>query len=196
MKKVGVSMVAAMAAFLFCHEMKGQAFSKGTGILNIGVGFSGYVPYWGTGYSSTPYFNLAYDHSIWQEDKLSIGIGGYLGYRSVWYDYSGSWVDKNGKLHIDEPYRETWTYFTFGIRPTLNYSFNDKAMVYGGLSLGYLIVSYKYSNPNLYVSGSYGSRPGFGVFGGGRYFFSKSFGVFGELGWGMSYLNLGISLRF
>lgn len=178
----------------------GQAFQKGNGVLNIGMGLGGYVRYWGGGYSSTPYFNVSFDYGVYDfEDpkNLSIGIGAYLGYKSVSYTWYDAWWDKQGRLHINEPVKQTWTYINFGIRPSVHYSFDDKAQVYGGFGLGYVNVSYKYSHPDYYYyGGSYGSYVGITLFAGGRYYFSKSLGAFAELGYGLSYLNLGISLKF
>lgn len=198
MKKI-FSIVVLLASISAVNYLQAQAFKKNTGILNLGLGAGGFIPYWGPGYSSTPYFFISYDHGIYNfesENKLSIGLGGFLGYRNVWYRWDGSWIDKNGKWHYDEPVEYTWTYTTIGLRPSLNYSFDDKLMLYAALHIGYYIVNFKNSNPYYYVAQSYGSRFGLGTMVGGRYFFSKSFGVFAELGWAFSYANLGISLRF
>lgn len=177
-----------------------QAFNKGTASLNLGLGLGGYVAYWGPGYSSSPYFNAAFDYGVYdfpEAKNLSIGVGGYLGYKSVSYEWNSSWVDKNGKYHFNEPIKYTWTYTHIGIRPTLHYSFNDKAEIYGGLNIGYVVVSFKYSPSDFSgFSGSYGSTIGWGTFVGGRYYFSKSFGIYAELGYGAAYLNLGVSLKF
>lgn len=198
MKKL-ITSVALIASISAVNQLQAQAFQKGTGILNLGIGGGGYIPYWGAGYSATPYFIITYDHGIYnfeEENKLSIGLGGFFGYRSVWREWYDSWVDKNGKWHYNEPVEHTITYTTIGLRPSLNYSFDDKLMVYAALHLGYYFVNFKNSNPNYYVSQPYRSRVGYGTMVGGRYFFSKSFGVFAELGWAFSYGNLGISLRF
>lgn len=188
----GMSALSVSAGFA-------QAFQKGTPVLNIGLGFGGHVVYWGPGYSSTPYINAAFDYGVFdfpEVKNLSVGIGGYLGFKSVSYTWDGWWRDKYGRIHYDEPVKQTWTYFNIGLRPTIHYSFNDKAELYGGLALEYVSVGYKYSNPDFYTSGSYGSYVGWAGFIGGRYYFSNSFGLFTELGYGMSYFNIGVSFKF
>lgn len=198
MKKIAILLTGTILAGT--NVLQAQAFEKGTNALNIGVGLGGYVAYWGVGYKSTPYLNLSFEHGVYDFPKtknLSIGIGGYLGYKSVSYEWNSSWVDKNGKYHFNEPIKYTWTYTHIGIRPTLHYSFNDKAEIYGGLNIGYVVVSFKYSPSDFTgFSGSYGSTIGWGTFVGGRYYFSKSFGIYAELGYGAAYLNLGVSLKF
>ncbi|MCX7727997.1 MAG: hypothetical protein N2203_00855 [Bacteroidia bacterium] len=190
--------ILLLTTTLFTSKINAQVFSKGSGILNLGIGLGGYVRYWGHGYSSTPYFNAAFDYGVYQfenEQKLSVGVGGFIGYKSVWYEWITTWRDKNGNWHIDQPVKSTWTYTYIGFRPSLNYSFNDKAMVYSALNIGYSILNHRYSDPTYYSSTSYGSSLGWGLLVGGRYFFSNSFAVFGEIGWGMSYLNLGVSFK-
>lgn len=202
MKKIATKISAVICIMGICHHgAKAQAFEKGTGVLNLGLGFGGKIAYWGPGYSSTPYFNVTYDHGVYVFDgtanKLCIGVGGFLGYRSVWYQWTTTWVDKNGRWHYDQPVKSTWNYIGIGFRPTLNYSFNDKGMVYAALPIGIYSVNHKYNNPDYYSNVTYSSTvfsSGFML--GGRYFFSKSFGIYGELGWGFAFGNLGVSFRF
>jgi hypothetical protein len=205
MKKVitiisGLAMMAGIGNY-----SNAQVFQKGTKVLNLGVGFFGVYRYgWGLGYSysSTPFLNAAFDLGVYDfpdVKNLSIGVGGYLGWKSFSYSYYSTWRDKNGKWHYDDYIKETWTYTAIGIRPTIHYSFEGtKAQVYGGLPIGFVIVSYNVNNPDYkyYIGRSVRSYPGIGLILGGRYYFSNSFGVYGELGYGLSYLNLGISLKF
>lgn len=177
----------------------GQVFQKGTRVLNLGLGLGGNVYYLNSGYNSTPYFNLSFDYGVYNfsdVDNLSLGIGGYFGYKNVWNRWNTWWYDKNGNLHLSGGFRENWNYFSFGIRPTIHYSFDNNFQVYGGFQFGYVLVSYSNTNPNFYYTESYGSRLGIGMLVAARYMFSKSFGAYGELGFGMTYLNLGVSFKF
>jgi hypothetical protein len=121
-----------------------------------------------------------------------ISLGGYAGIKS--YKYSGS----SGAYHFDEK----WNYTVIGVRSAYHYNAlnNEKFDVYGGLMLSYNILSYKYSDNSgtstFKGSGSYGSNLGLSAFVGGRYLFTDNIGAFAELGYGVSYLTLGVAFKF
>ncbi len=183
------------------NTMFAQVFKKNINVLNLGVGIGDHLKYWGSGYHSSPYFSIAFDRGIYDfpnTKNLSLGIGGYLGYRIISHVYTETWRDKNGNVYY-ESVKKTWTYTEFGIRPTIHYSLEDvKAEIYGGMNIGYAIIKYKYkyNNPNLYYSVSNDYTMRFGIMIGGRYYFSELFGIYTELGYGISYLNFGITLKF
>ncbi len=177
-------------------------FTKGTSILNLGIGAGGYSKYgWGTGYRATPYIGAALDYGIYSFPDvkgLSIGLGGYLGWRAYSISYNRTWRDKNGNWHYDKPVTERWNFFAMGLRPTIHYSFeNVKAEVYAGIPLGYFFVNYSASDPDYasYYNYSYGSFFDVAFFLGARYFFTDKLGVFLEGGYGVSYFNIGLSLK-
>ncbi len=192
--------IVSLVVMTNSSTLHAQVFKKGTGALNAGVGLLGYTPYWGVGYSASPYLNVAFDYGVYdfpENNKLSIGIGGYIGYKSISYSWTGSWEDKYERWHYNEPVKETWSYTAFGIRPTVHYSLLDNAEIYGGLSLGYVVLGYRTNNPDYDISyRSYGSYVGFGTYAGFRYYFGKSFGLYTELGYGLAYLNIGVSFKF
>lgn len=77
--------------------------------------------------------------------------------------------------------------------------------VYGGVMLGYNIGSYKDKTTRAYngitedYSDNYHYKLNFvtwSTFVGGRYLFSDHFGAYLELGYGLSYLNLGLTAKF
>jgi len=71
---------------------------------------------------------------------------------------------------------------------------NNNIDLYGGASLGYVIVSV---SDNQGYSGSAASAAGFGLFGGIRYYFQQNIGVYGELGYqSLSVINAGITFKF
>jgi len=197
MKKIVLLLGLGIASSLFGQD----AFKRKTTVLNLGLGLgNGYVRYWGVGYSSTPYINVALDHGVYDFSEvkgLSIGLGGFLGWRRVSYTYNDIWVDRNGRWHYNEPFTESWSYMNLGFRPTLHYSFEDvKAEVYAGFPIGYTFVNYKVSNPDYYYVGTYANYFSVGFQLGGRYYFTDRFGIFLEFGYTYSYANLGISLKF
>ena len=111
-------------------------------------------------------------------DKGSIGIGGYLGYSSA------KWTNYYKTSNI-----------VLGARGSFHYPFLDKLDTYTGLLLGYNIYSYKYYDRYIGAAASAG-----GVilawYAGARYYFTNNFAGMAEIGYGISYLTLGVALKF
>ena len=167
-----------------------QSFAKGDNVVGLGVGIGGNL-YSGLSYYSginrTPAFLASYERcivgSLW-DDKSSIGVGGIVGYASAkWDDHGWGWKQTN---------------ILVGARGALHYSFTPKFDAYAGLMLGYNVVSWKWTgNYNSYLSsGSAASDVTWSGYVGARYYFTDSFGIFAELGYGYSVANVGLSLKF
>ena len=67
--------------------------------------------------------------------------------------------------------------------------------------LSYNHLKYKFEDENGGTSGSngfgsYGSGTGITAYVGGNYLFTGNIGAFGELGYGVSYLTLGLTVKF
>ena len=179
-------------ATLFTTTTRAQFFEKGTNVVSADVGLGGHFGSYTYG-SQTPGLSVQYERGIWDVGGPGvISLGGYAGIKS--YKYSGS----SGGYHFDEK----WNYTVIGARSAYHYNAlnNDKFDVYGGLMLSYNILSYKYSDNSgssvFKGSGSYGSNLGLSAFVGGRYLFTDNIGAFAELGYGVSYLTLGVAFKF
>ncbi len=65
--------------------------------------------------------------------------------------------------------------------------------------LSYNILNYTYddNNPNgvKFDNSSYGSTIGFSIYFGGRYFFTKNLAAQAELGYGVTFFNIGLALK-
>lgn len=163
-----------------------QSVAKGDKILNLGIGL-GTALYNGSYYkSSVPPISASLE-VVLKDDvfngKGALGLGGYLGYASYKWEYSG-WGYKYSNIII-------------GPRGYVHYSFLDKLDTYAGLLLGYNVVS---SNEFGTSSGyNYSASAGgfiWSGFIGGRYFFNDKIAGMLELGSGITYLNLGVALKF
>lgn len=161
-----------------------KAFGEGDNLLNVGVGIGS--PFFGAGYSSSLPINpsISYERGITNE----ISVGGQVAYASSKYSYNYPGANYN--------FKENAIYI--GARGS--YHFNElldldpKFDVYGGASIGYVIVNV---SDNLGYSGATGSGVGFGLFAGGKYYFSNSTGVFAEVGYqSLAVLNVGVAFRF
>jgi hypothetical protein len=167
-------------------------FEKGTNVLSVGLGIGG--SFGSYNYSSqTPGISLQYEHGNWDVGGPGvISLGGYVGIKSYTYKgvgYNYTWTYK-------------WNYTVIGLRSAYHYNgiTSDKADIYGGVMLSYNILNFKYSSSDpaydyLNNNVSYGSRVGFTLYVGGRYFFSERVAGFAELGYGVSYLTLGAAFK-
>lgn len=164
-----------------------NTFNKGDKVLNLGLGL-GNTLYTGSNYTSSfPPVSASFEVGVKDElfdDKSSLGIGGYLGYTGAKWEYM-DWG---------------WDYSSIivGARGALHYQLIDRLDSYTGLMLGYNIVSSKmFGSGGLWDNYSTSaSGITYSWFLGGRYYFSDNFAGLLELGYGISYVNIGIALKF
>lgn len=166
-------------------------FERGSNIVNLGIGFGSSLLSGASGYSSSPGISASFERGIWEIPGPGIiSLGGYIGFKSYKYEYDYYYYGK---------YVEKWNYTVIGVRGAYHYNGikSDKFDVYGGVMVSFNILSYSNSNTNFgYYPNNYGSGAGGSLFIGGRYFLSKNFALYSELGYGVAYLNVGISFKF
>ena len=164
----------------------GQAFDVGSQVISAGVGLGSTLGGFNRA-TQAPAISLQYERGMWEAGNSgAISLGGYVGFQ--------------GNKYRASSYTESWNYTIIGVRSAYHYQGiqNDDLDLYGGLMLSYNYLNYKVRDHSggVYNSGlSYGSTAVFGLYLGARYYFSPNFGGFAELGYGVSYLNLGIALR-
>jgi len=163
-------------------------FDVGDGVVNLGIGI-GSTLYSGSYYTSgVPPISLSYEQGIKDEvlDKGVIGVCGYVGYSSYKYRYT----------YFGSDWGWNYTNIFIGGGGLFHYPLVDNLDTYIGLLLGYQILTTK----------EYGTIPGedfssasgglvFSSFVGGRYYFGEKFAVFAQLGYGISYLTFGLSIK-
>lgn len=197
MKKVAIIFLLVIS-LLKSKAQDNNYFQKNSLILNAGLGFGYFTGYglFSQGYSQLPYFNFSLDYSFYNLDKgVDLGLGGYLGYTSWSYKRNEMYYTKNGNVKTGF-IKQKWSVIHFGFRPTIHYALPDAPLdLYGGLLLGYGVASYSVNDPDFYYTGVSYSRPYWGIFAGGRYFFNSKVGGYLELGYAMSILNLGLSFK-
>jgi hypothetical protein len=155
-----------------------STFGQGNKVLNLGIGFGS--TYYSSYYTSqTPALSASFEVGVKDGilDKGSIGVGGYLGYSSA------KWTN----------YYKT-SNFILGARGSFHYPLVDKLDTYTGLLLGYNIYSYSYYDTYFGAKAS-GGGVTLAWFAGARYYFSDNFAVMGEIGYGISYLTLGVAFK-
>lgn len=168
---------------LFAQETSGANFHdvKGVNLLNAGIGIGSYGM---NGTGGLP-ITASFEHGV--SKNISVGIGAGFIQRK----YASDWK---------------YTYLLFGVRGSyhLNEAFKiagDKLNVYAGAGLLYRRYSMNYSHgagdpePEYEINAS-GGDIALDLHLGGRIFFNEKLGGFAELGYGISPLQLGFSLKF
>ena len=161
------------------------AFQPGEKIIQGGLGFGMMGVY---GDVVIPPISVSIDIAK-EIEGFPISFGGIIGLAKSEYDYS---------YYNSDDWKWTYTYFMLGARAAYHLKLKSpKIDPYGGIMLGYNIVSFKepsgwdstynYSGGNSYLV--------YGFYGGARYFFNPKMAVYAELGYGFGYLNLGISYK-
>jgi len=158
-------------SFTLVEGLKAQSFLKGQQTLHLGIGLGGGI--------GLP-IGLGYEKAI--SDR--IGVGAYAAFATEKESY-GSGIG--------------WRYNYILATAKGSYHFavkGEKLDPYAGLSLGYNIASVKWEGSG---SAPFSSSAGgflWGIHVGSRYWFSDKLGAFGELGYGISLLNVGVALKF
>ncbi len=179
MKKINL-FIAAIALSI---GLSAQTYSEGDNLVNIGFGLGATFV---TGSSTIPPLSASFEHGF--TDKISAGgLIGYSGSKEEFAAFGGTWTYK-------------YSYIIVGARGSYHFFSTDQIDAYGGAFLGYNIgnskVTYDGTGNNLIQPAAANvGGVAYGLHVGGRYYFSDSFGAFGELGYGISYLTLGVTMK-
>lgn len=185
MKKI---LTIATVAFLSFSAINAQEsmFNLGDKVLSAGIGFGSSLYTSSTYYSrGVPPISLSYEQAIKDGilEKGVIGVGGWVGYTSYKYDVLG-WGYKYSNI-------------IFGVMGAFHYPLVDKLDTYAGIGLGYNIVSAKEFGIDTGLDYNVsGSSIVFAGLIGARYYFTDQFAVFAQVGYGIAYFTVGVSLRF
>ncbi len=183
------SLIALAGGLLVSSTLSAQVYEQGGNILHLGVGFGN--PYSakaaaGADVSSTPPIHISFEHGL--KDKIS--IGGLIG-------YSGSKQTVN--IGFGTEYEYKYSYLIIGARGAYHFYNEDKFNAYGGLMLGYNIASAKVTATGPFASfattPASASGVAIGAFVGGRYAFNDKLMAFGELGYSIAWLSVGIGYK-
>lgn len=184
MKKIHPLTVALF--LLLSQAARSQTYKIGTNVVSAGVGLGSSLGNYSYA-SQSPGFSAQFERGIWELGPGVVSLGGYVGIKNYKYSYT----DPYGGGH----YESKWNYTIVGVRGAYHYTGLDISNldVYGGVMLSYDALSFK---DNSGSSLHYGSTVGATGFVGGRYFFAQMLGAYAELGYGVSYLNIGLCLKF
>lgn len=113
----------------------------------------------------------------------SIGVGGYVGFAA-------------GRKKYGDYYRQNINSLLLGVRGAFHYEFVDNLDTYMGIMLGGNIANTR--NEGIWAGvGNLPTHGGFlvDVFLGARYYVIPNLAVFGEFGFGVAFLNVGVSFK-
>ncbi|MCX6304795.1 MAG: hypothetical protein NT040_07495 [Bacteroidetes bacterium] len=153
----------------------------GTWIVNAGAG-SG-THFFGNGVGVGPALKGSFETGMWDLGPGVITLGGEATISFFSQHYG-----------IDN-WNESWVNFIFGARGAYHYGWNVEGLdTYGGIPLGIGFCAHGWDHH----AGNYGYTPVYpygGIFFGASYFFTKTFGVNGEVGYNSTYANIGVVFK-
>lgn len=162
---------------------QGNMFSKGDKVANVSIGLGSSI--YGSGFDGgIPPIGASYEVGIKDQlfnEKSSLGVGGYVGFTSAEQNLFGTKI--------------SYSSIIVGARGIVHYDLVDNIDTYGGVLLGYNIASSKVSGGGLPGLGASVGGLVYAGFVGARYYFTPKLGAMAELGYGIAWLNVGISLK-
>ena len=191
MKKLSILVICIMVVLSTANA---QPFHVKSNVIGIGIGFGSALGSFSRT-SQAPSISALYERGVWNVRGVDvISLGGYIGYKSFRNEYNG----------FSYTYKQKWNYTSVGFRGAYHYNgFTNlpKLDLYGGVMVSYDILNYKYTDNDPsdnynYFNTSYASRASATAFVGARYFFTEGFGAYSELGYGVSFLTLGVCFKF
>lgn len=166
-----------------------QLFSEGNNVLNLGVGFGGIYSY---GYSASfsPSYNISFEHGVKVLGPGTLGVGLKYGHIGAKYGYTSGTYNYDWK----------WSNNVAALRVTYHPDFlsGDNWEVYGAADIGLWMWKETYNSNDPYDMHDYNqsaSTPVVYFQVGGRYYFTNAIGVFGELGYDVTYVKGGIAIN-
>jgi hypothetical protein len=172
---------------------RSQTYKTGDNVISAGIGLGSSIANYG-GATQSPGISAQFEHGFWEAGPGVISLGAYVGYKG--YKYSGQ--------EAGYGFSEKWNYTIIGARGAYHFTgINvDHLDLYAGLMLSYNDLNYSYSNnfpgggSGSVNSASYGSAVGLSAFAGAHYYFAGNLGAYGEVGFGVAILNIGLCYHF
>lgn len=180
-----------------------KCFDENTQIINLGLGFGGgdYYRGYSSGYSArrSPAFSLSYEQSLPKRIGPGyVGVGAYAGFQTARYHYN--YYHNNGNYYY---YEHKYNYTMIAARGAYHWDVlnSKKAEVYVGALVGIRIQTYSYETNDTDPDYNYRLNEGsayvaYSLFAGARWYFVDHVALFGEAGYGISYLTGGVSFKF
>jgi len=168
---LALTIVTVFTLGLLPRNGSAQGFVKGSMLLGPHIGLSAF--------GSAPAFGANFEVGVTEPGKAGPGIIGVSGR----FDYFG----------FDDGFA-TYTWTAFGVFANYHFAMDAKMWdPFVGLGLGYQNVSFKWNGEeNTPFASAWGSGVYFAGNAGVRYFFSPAFDARAQLGFGITYLVVGV----
>jgi hypothetical protein len=186
MRKVFIFSILFSIASLGYAQKK--QFSIDDKVMSVGLGMGSV---YGSGFKTKiPPISVSYETGFKQNifsDKDVLTLGGFAGITTYGWEYT----------YGSTTWGYNYTHFIVGARSAVHYPFIDNLDTYGGLMLGLnLVLTSEYGTSITSTSSPYSYNPlALGGYLGARYYFAKDFAAFAEIGYGISYLTLGLAKK-
>lgn len=185
MKKISQLISATILTACTVAVLSTDSMAQAGNNLNIGIGLGSTFIASGLD-ASLPPISIGYEHAFGEK----ISAGAFLGYAGASYEapaIGGTWKWK-------------YNYILVGARGAYHFNFKvPKLDPYAGLMLGYNVASVSTEKPSGYtgpeIAGAKAGGAVIGGYAGARYMLGNKIGAFAELGYGIAYLTLGVSIK-
>jgi hypothetical protein len=138
--------------------------------------------YFGNGAGFGPALKGSFETGMWDLGPGVITLGGEATFSFFSQHFGNGW-------------NESWINFIFGARGAWHYGWDVEGLdTYGGIPLGVGFCAHNWDDH----PGSSGFTPVYpyaGIFFGASYFFTKSLGINGEVGYNSTYANIGVVFK-
>lgn len=152
------------------------SFDNSSLVVQAGIGLGGYAYSNATG---LPLLNVSFEKGIGERvGPGSIGVGGYAGFKTSMYKFGAG-------------YHWTYTDILIAARGAYHPDFaqTEQLDAYAGVAAGINLYTFDSNDQVLDSDSRVNILYGFYI--GARYYLSGNIGVYGELGYGLGYLNVG-----
>jgi hypothetical protein len=177
------ALFCTVLCFSYAHlNAQLPSFGRGETVLNVGAGL-GSTWYSGIYYETKfPPVSAALEFGVAEHviEKGSIGVGPYIAYSTFKYEY------RDGGYN--------YSIILAGLRGNFHYPLVSNLDTYASLFLGYNAVNSVEIGTASGPPESGGLRSAFYI--GGRYYFAENFAVLAEIGYGVTYFNAGLAVKF
>jgi len=184
MKKIMILACLLVSQLTFSQT----TFSKGNNYASISYGLGTIGMNFTSIYSSLPNYKSStlgpiggyYERAV--TDNIGVGA-------SVNYVRSSASYDMGSAIDI------TTTQLAISVRGAYHFKLSNKKLdPYAGVGLAYRNFGYKSTAANMNLT--LGTPAGIQIFAGSRYFFTNNIAAFAEVGYGVSFLNIGATYKF
>jgi hypothetical protein len=178
MKKISLLIAFMVVTF----GVSAQHYDVGDINISLGIGAGSSV----AGELKLPPTSLSFEYGVAE----NIGIGVFGGIATAKDDF---------KLSNGNAYRWDYQHIMFGVRGAYHFYSQDNLNIYAGIHSGLNIASAEFSSDDIakrFVDDVDVGGFVYSVFAGARYYFNDMIGGYAELGYGVAYLNIGLTAKF